>query len=350
MPPPPEYKIIYNWDGAPHTYHAFPQSTEDFLSGVYDVMEKTQVGAHFWCLGIDVARWKSQVMPMVGQIQKRRYAGADQFTQNENILAMLERGEDPQKAVIRRGHELGLHVYASVRMNDNHYLGAQIDDLPQLRLTERTKIRKEHPEWLLGDQTSEWFALSLNMALPEVREYRFQYIEEFCRLYDWDGVELDWQRHGFHLPKDQAYRLKYTLTDLQRAVRRMANNLSRKRGKPFYVAARVSGTLEMCSRIGYDVPAWIEENLVDVLIPAGCASSDPSVDVASFVQLCQGTHVVVYPGFDAGNFAAESGPEDPHEKDKMLNRAIANRYHRDGAKGVSTCSTGTVTGTSVASS
>ena len=334
MPKAPKYGVIYNWDGAPHGYSEYPQSTEAFLQKAYAPMRDTQVGAHFWSLGSHVARWKSDVLEMVGESTGRRYRGAGALTSTENMLAMLERGEDPQEAIIRGGHELGLHVYASIRMNDNHFGGAQVEDLPTMSRARVTRMRREHPEWLLGDQTSEWFALSWNMAVPEVREHRYAHVAEVCRLYDWDGVELDWQRHGFHLPDEHGYRLRYTLTDLQRAIRRMTNDLSAERGRPFYLAARVAGSLEMCRRIGYDIPTWIDEGLVDILIPAGGASTDASIDVKGFVEVCQGTDVAVYPGFDAQVPGTAAGPEDGFTKDQMLTRAISSRYHAKGADGI----------------
>ena len=202
---------------------------------------------------------------------------------------MYDRGEDPQEALIARGHELGLDVYASVRMNDNHFGGAQVADLNALYKAHRVEaLRHEHPEWVLGERTSEWFALSWNMAVPEIRQRRFNHVEEICRRYDWDGVELDWQRHAFHFPDDEGYRLRYLLTDLQRAIRQMTEALGRERGRPVFLAARVAGSLEMCRRIGYDIPTWIEEGLVDLLIPAGNAVTDASIDVAGFAKLCEG--------------------------------------------------------------
>ena len=359
MPKPPSYGIIYNWDGAPHGYSEYPQSMEAFLQKMYAPMEDTQVGAHFWCIGEHNARWKSEVLEFLGDVRGRTYESVSGHTFNENVRAMLERGEDPQEAAIIRGRELGMHVYASVRMNDNHFNGARPGDLPRMNHSEVTRRRIEHPEWLLGDRTTEWFALSWNFAVPEVREHRYRHIEEVCRLYDWDGVELDWQRHAFYLPDDYGYRMRYVLTDLQRAVRRMTDELGEKRGRPFYVAARVSATLETCRRIGYDIPAWVSEGLVDILIPSGMSDTDPSVDVAGFVELCRGTDVAVYPGLDtqerfpgyaadqrgsAGGPSASlpqsgAGAEDPYTKDKMLNRAMAARYHEAGAA-ESTCSTG----------
>ena len=66
MPKPPDYGIIYNWDGNPHGYSEYPQSMDEFLDKVYAPMEETQVGAHFWCVGEHTARWESDVLETVG--------------------------------------------------------------------------------------------------------------------------------------------------------------------------------------------------------------------------------------------------------------------------------------------
>ena len=346
MPRPPEYGIIFNWDGSPHNSSEVPQSIESFLDKVYSPLEDTQVGAHFWTIGEHHAHWKSDTMEQVGDIHGRKYDEAIRYIAMENVRQMLERGDDPQDAAVKRGHELGLHVYASVRMNDNHFHGAQVEDLATLHNSALTRTRVEHPEWLLGDKTTEWMALSWNFEVPEVREHRFAFVEELCGKYDWDGVELDWQRHAFHLPQDYGYRMRYALTDLQRAIRAMTNELGAKRGRPFYLAARVAPSLEMSRVIGYDVPTWIDEGLVDILIPAGGYGTDPSIDVAGYVDLCRGSDVTVYPGLDVWlvtipkdeHAATEEfvGPEDPETKDKMRNRAVASRYHKEGADGIYT--------------
>ena len=335
MPVPPDYGIIYNWDGAPHGYSPVPQSLDDFLEKTYAPLEDTQVGALFWSTGGQGSRWPSSVLEYIGEHRERPYPGAGAYNGTENILRMYDRGEDPQQALIARGHELGLHVYASVRMNDNHFGGAQVGDLGALLKAHRVEpLRHDHPEWVLGDRTSEWFALSWNMAVPEIRQRRFDSVEETCRRYDWDGVELDWQRHAFHFPDGEGYRLRYLLTDLQRAVRRMTDVLGKERGRPVYLAARVAGSLEMCRRIGYDIPAWVEEGLVDIIVPAGNAVTDADIDVAGFAGLCAGTETAVYPGFDSNLPDPFVGPEEPDDKDRLRTRAIASRYHRAGASGI----------------
>ena len=50
-PIPPLYRIIYNWDGAPHGYSPVPQSVDDFLDKAYAPLQDTQVGALFWSAG-----------------------------------------------------------------------------------------------------------------------------------------------------------------------------------------------------------------------------------------------------------------------------------------------------------
>jgi hypothetical protein len=334
MPAPPPYGIIYNWDGAPHGYGEVPQSLQHFLAKTYAPLERTQVGAHFWCVGEHAARWPSQVLELLGDEHGRRYENAYTYLFTENVRQMIERGEDPQAGILRRGHELGMQVYASIRMNDNHFNGAQVEDLAGLHHTEMTALRRAHPEWLLGKRTSEWFALSWDFSVPQIRQHRYAHIEEVCRTWAWDGVELDWQRHAFHLPQDQGYRLRYALTDLQRAVRRLTDELSQERGRPFYLAARVAGDLDMCLRLGYDIPAWVEEGLVDLLIPAGGAATDPAVDVAGFAALCKPQGIPVYPGFDGALPDPFVGPEDARTKDRMRTRAIASRHYALGAEGI----------------
>jgi hypothetical protein len=78
------------------------------------------------------------------------------------------------------------------------------------------------------------------MAVPEVREHVLQWVTEACRQAEWDGVELDWQRHAFHLPAADAYRLRYTVTDLMRAIRAATDAIAGERGRPFHVAVRVA--------------------------------------------------------------------------------------------------------------
>ena len=133
----PRYQIIYNWDGAPHGYSEFPQSVDEFLEKTFAPLKDTQVGALFWCLGEHEATWNSQTLPITGDSRNRVYRSVRSMRHNENIRAMIERGENPFQAMVKRGHELGIDVYASIRMNDNHFRGLQLQDMPKAQLAAR---------------------------------------------------------------------------------------------------------------------------------------------------------------------------------------------------------------------
>ncbi len=299
-PAPPQYRIIYNWDGAPHAYSEYPQSVDQFLDKTFAPLTGTQVDALFWSLGEHEATWPSEALGMIGDATDRVYNGVAELRRVEGIRAMFERGENPYEAMVSYGHERDIDVWASIRMNDQHFW--RIQDLETMQRTVTnglTDLRKQHPEWCLGDDAPNWCTTSWNMAIPEVREHKLQFIEEACRVADWDGVELDWQRHAFHLPANHEYRLRYTLTDLQAAIRQITDRLSEERGKPFHVAVRVATTLESCRRIGYDIPVWMGTGLCDIVIGGGNSGTDACFETAQFLELAHGTNIRVYPGYDS---------------------------------------------------
>lgn len=83
----------------------------------------------------------------------------------------------------------------TVRMNDTHD-GSKAEYGPIL--FRDNKLKNEHPEYLLGTiqkplRHGAWSAV--NFALPDVRDLAFRDIEEVCRNYDIDGIELDFFRH-----------------------------------------------------------------------------------------------------------------------------------------------------------
>ena len=104
---PPTYKLIYNWDGAPHDYSEYPQSQEQFLKKVYAPVLDPQVDALFWSMGEHAATWPSSTMEMVGDSVDRVYESVQEMRHAEGIRAMFERGEDPYAAMTARGRELG---------------------------------------------------------------------------------------------------------------------------------------------------------------------------------------------------------------------------------------------------
>ena len=136
----PAYKLVYNWDGAPLDYSEYPQSLEQFLEKVYAPLAQPQVDALFWNMGSHEASWPSQTLEMVGETEDRQYATVRGMRHAEGLLAMFERGENPYAALVERGRELGIAVFASIRMNDNHFYGILPEDMARTRRLALTRL------------------------------------------------------------------------------------------------------------------------------------------------------------------------------------------------------------------
>ena len=330
----PHYRIIFNWDGAPLDYDEAPQSVDRLMDRIYASLEGTQVDAMFWSIGSHEAEWPSEEHERLGDRTGRVYSSMRAMRHAENVWGMFERGENPFQAMVERGHERGMDVYVSIRMNDNHFYGTRPHDFK--RLDRGTRLRQDHPEWLLdADDVPEQRGVgSWNFVHREVREHKLSYIREACLQADWDGVELDWQRHPFHLPENFGYRLRYVLTDVQLAVRRMADEIAQERGRPFYVATRVATTLESCRNIGYDVEKWLREGLTDIIIGAGGSGTDPGFEAANFKNLVGDSNIRLYGGFDSISRQEAARLISRDEWRDAWLRAAATRYYDEGVDGV----------------
>ena len=341
-PPAPDYGIILNNDGGYLKHAEVPMSVEDLIERIYGPLTGTQVGALSWCVGVEEAHWPSDRLPMIGEAEGRRYFSLSDMRRAESLRAMFDGSVDLYGQLVRRGHQMGLGVYASVRMNDNHFWSDAERRAKPLRpeemaATERphlTAFRKSHPEWVLGEGAPAWAATSWNMAVPEVREYTLQRITEACELADWDGVELDWQRHAFHLPEEDAYRLRYTLTDLQRTVRRLGDAIAQRRGRPFHVIVRVGTSQETNRRVGYDLKAWIEEDLCDIVVTGANSGTDPDVEVEAYVEMMRDSQVRLYPGFDSHGEWGHGHLLPAERWREAWFRGLATGFYERGATGV----------------
>ncbi len=340
---PPPYGIVFNWDGTPPGYLDLPYSADDQLDVIYAPVKNTQVGAVFWCLSTHEAAWPSDTLSVVGDAEDRRYSTVKGMRRAEGIRALFDRREDFYGKLVARGHDMGLDVYASVRMNDNHFWSDSGRRAPPLApedmaATTRpglTQLRKDHPKWTIGvDNGPLWAATSWNVAIPEVRDHLFQYISEACAQANWDGVELDWQRHAFHLPETDAYQLRYTLTDLVRAVRGMGDGISEERGTPFYVATRVGASRETCRRIGYDVETWVQEGLCDIVATNANSGTDPGVEIEEYLDMMRDTGVTLYPSFDSHGETGTGRLAPTGTWMEAWYRGLAQGYYRRGAAGI----------------
>jgi hypothetical protein len=183
---------------------------------------------------------------------------------------LIDLGTDCLQAVIRFGHEHGMEVFWSMRMNDTH----DVAHRPEKPYFLFPPLKSEHPEWLVGDhvkRTPHGRWSSVDYARPEIRDLAFGFIEEVCRGYDLDGVELDFFRHLCYfkstaLGGTASDEERDMMTDLIRRVRKMTEQAGIERGRPILVAVRVPDSVGFCKDMGFDIECWMREGLVDMLI------------------------------------------------------------------------------------
>ena len=88
------------------------------------------------------------------------------------------------------------------------------------------------------------------------------------------------------------------MSDLVRRVRNLADEVGEQRGRPLLLAARTPFNAADARFIGVDLEQWLEEDLLDLLIPGGGSESSMSESFADIIGLGHRHHVPVYPCLD----------------------------------------------------
>jgi hypothetical protein len=207
----------------------------------------------------------------------------------------------------------------------NHRI-SEVECLPEGGLSKQPHpLKVAHPDWAVA--ASWWPQGMWNLAAPGLREHKVAILRELVTRYDLDGIQIDFSRHIPCLSVGHQWELREHVTQFMRMVRLMLLEVAQQRGRPFLLAAKVPQTLEGCHADGFDVKAWANQHLVDVLT-LGSRSMD--VDVEG-IRAAVGNEVQLQPCFD-----------DHHTTDgyrygslEFLRGVFANHFQR-GADSVAT--------------
>ena len=296
-------RIVVNLDtgwGLPGVEKLDPAKLVDAQLEYLVGMKASQVDSIFWCWGeMNYAPYPSKILPV-----------------NEGYQQWLRQGLDPLPICIEKCRAKKIEAFYSFRIN-----GA--NDFGDWRLP---SILKEHPSW--GIPSPYWPApwKHCNFALEGVRKYKLAVIREVAERYDFDGIEIDWRCGLTSLPIMRTWENRNCLTEFMRSVREMLQEVAKRRGRPYLLAARVPENIEGCHYDGIDVERWVAENLVDILA-LGCKSFE--VDFDAFKRLTNGTHVKLYPSMDDHHRA--SGYDPPSLE---VYRGAASTFLQQGADGI----------------
>jgi len=277
--------LIFNNDGD-DVFAAAEQVTPEALLAVRTLgMEDTQVGAIAYSTTRSFAGWTHNTRPCPPFLSTE--AG---FAHNMTA-ALMDQGTDPLEVIVTWCRENDREAFWSMRMNDTHD-GSNAAMRPQWKL--------DRPHLLMGTEEQpprygRW--TSVDYGEQEVRELAFDVIEDVMVRYAVDGVELDFYRHPVffraHAEGGQATdENRAQMTDLIRRVRAAADEIGARRGRPILLSARVPDSLGYASAVGLDLGTWIEERLLDIVIPSGYVQFVPWADT---VRRCHAQGIAVYP-------------------------------------------------------
>ncbi len=202
-------------------------------------------------------------------------------------------GIDPYALWIARARKHGISPWLSMRMNDIH----NVDD-------ERSFIHSEfwrqHPEYRrVPYRFMEWADRAFDYGRAEVREYHMSLIRELVERYDFDGLELDWMRFGFHFRPGHEAEGAELLTQFTAEVRRLLTKWQRKRGHRIRLGARVPSRPQTALGLGMDAVTWARQGLVDMLVVTPFwATAETDIPIETWKGLLHDTRVTLAAGLE----------------------------------------------------
>ncbi|MBT3346786.1 MAG: hypothetical protein HN712_01075 [Gemmatimonadetes bacterium] len=187
----------------------------------------------------------------------------------QNMQSLMDRGLDPLTVLIEGAHERGMDFIASQRMGA--FPGA--GDNPGPRAGGR------------------------GMMDEYVRDHQFGVLRELALDYPTQGIELDFAAAptgtDWWVPQDELPKQAPMVTEFMRRVRDMS---SLRQGESSVIGARVYPTRELNEAAGLEVETWIQEGLVDYVLPVVYAFMilDSQMPIQWLVDAAADTEVSVY--------------------------------------------------------
>ena len=239
----------------------------------------------------------------------------DARPQHQRFLSMMDAGTIPLEILIEQTHKRGMEFIAKFRMNDRHGNGGQ-----------GARFILDNPAWELGE-----FPGGQDFSFEPVRDYVFSVADEVVERFDVDGLLFNYIRHGHCFPTDVARSRHSVMTGFLQRVREMLDRRSTQRQRNLTLGVMIPQTLEECHNLGFDIPTWIQEGLIDYICPCDFHFADFNAAYEEFSQLTRGSDCLLYPTLSPmlcrGDDTTLLVPENY--------RALAQNFYGAGADGVS---------------
>ena len=212
--------------------------------------------------------YPSKIGMLIGS-DKRPFTNHIMWRAWECIQSLMDQGLDPLRVLIDRAHDKGMDFFADLRLSS--YGGMN----PAHQLSEGGG----------------------GFAHTQVRDHQFSVIQELVTDYPIEGVELDFpaasaNKQSYFKPEDIE---KHTplMTDW---VRKVSDMTKSQPGRTVEIGARVYPTETMNLAQGLDVRTWLNEGILDFVIPVMYMYSnlDPNMPFDWLIQPAHEADANVY--------------------------------------------------------
>lgn len=266
--PQAKRRVLYNFDGDSclSTKAGGKGPVQVSVDDVKRLIEEvayngSQVDTVLICINAQVMYYPTKIGTLRGThstAEERAKWPASETQRFKNMQAFFDAGVDPYAIMLAEAKKRGREALLSFRMNDDH----GNDFL-------RTTFLADHPDWRLGTEQYRGKG-AIDFGRHEVREYTFRLIEESAQRYDCDGIELDFNRFPTFFKDGSTEERVTKMNSLVERVRKMLDDLGRKRGRRLLLAVRVPSnygrtppTPDTARQLGCDVPVWVKRGWVD---------------------------------------------------------------------------------------
>ncbi len=221
-------------------------------------------------------------------------------------------GIDPYKIWMDQSRKKKVSPWISMRMNDSHFTNDR-------QLYSHSEFWRNNPQFWRIPYRKQILVTdrSLDYAHKEVREHSMKLVRELVERYDFDGLELDWMRFGFHFRPGFECEGIPILTDFTARVRRLLDRAEQKRGHKIKLAARVPSRPQTAVGMGMDPVTWARKGLLDMLIVSPFLFMETDMPMELWKSLLCGTGVTLAAGLDRFLLEYYNPPYPPYPENSL---------------------------------
>ena len=248
-------RLIYYNDA--HHFHAKrvePKASIHMLQ--WPVDEVAGTGADTLVLGLgyaDVYFHQSKVGRVVGQ-GKQVWEGYIDWRIMRMVDEAAKLGTDQVREVIKRGKELGVTVFPSLKLQDGSPPGSE--RCGKLKEEQGAKV------CIAEEGRNEWAS---DFANEDVQEAKLGVAEEILRDYEADGIELDYMFGGTYYKStepDPVGKMNQFVAEL----RKRANAIGVEQNREIPIMVRLHLEREDNLKMAADPEAWLADGSVDYVV------------------------------------------------------------------------------------